>query len=173
MNANYIWGVKMLNLAIHHNIWLSRDQRYALHDGTDVTVVGISIPVWVSENKHTSEPAKEIFCKYYLKNPKYDHAIQILNDGYEITLPNRSGTLPALTDDEWMILNHYKPEKLDELYNRCIKQVNSQNLLDIVDGGSKYLSFREHNKVKRPEGLVNFIHFVNMMDVESLYETMI
>ena len=62
----------MLSIAIHHNIWLTRDQRYAIHDGAEIVVVGVSIPVWVHNNKVTSEPAKEVFCKYYLKNPKQD-----------------------------------------------------------------------------------------------------
>lgn len=163
----------MLSIAIHHNIWLTRDQRYALHEGIELVVVGVSVPVWVHNNRVTSEPAKEVFCKYYLKNPKYDVPIQIVKEGYEITMPNRAGAVPNLSDEEWRYLNANDPAKLDEYYEKCPRAANSKNLLDIKDGGSKYLSFREHNKVKSNEEFVNFIHFVNISDIEELNKTLV
>jgi hypothetical protein len=163
----------MLSLAIHHNVWLTRDQRYAIHNGIELVVIGVSIPVWVSEKRMTSEPAKEIFCKYFIKNPKFDAPIQIVNDGYEITLPNREGTLPNLTDEDWRYLNMNDPSKLTAMYDKCQKASNSKNLLDLCDGGSKNLSFREHNKGKIGNEPVNFIHFVNIEDIDLLKSTMI
>ena len=70
----------MLRLTIHHNIHLTREQRYALHNGEDLNVIGVSIPIWLIK-KGTSEPANEIFCRYYLKNPKIDTPIKIFDDG--------------------------------------------------------------------------------------------
>ena len=163
----------MLSIAVHHNIWLTRDQRYALHEGIELVVVGVSIPVWVHNNRVTSEPAKEVFCKYYLKNPKYDDPIQIVKDGYEITMPNRVGAVPNLSDEEWRYLNANDPVKLDAYYEKCPRAANSKNLLDIKDGGSKYLSFREHNKIKSNDEFVNFIHFVNVADIEELNKTLV
>lgn len=163
----------MLSMAVNHNIWLTRDQRYALHEGIEIVVVGVSVPVWVHNNKVTSEPAKEVFCKYVLKNPKFDAPIQLVSDGYEITMPNREGTLPSLTDEEWRNLHFNDPEKLESYYEKCQRAVNSKNLLDIKDGGSKYLSFREHNKIKSNDEFVNFIHFVSIMDIEELTKNLI
>lgn len=163
----------MLSIAIHHNIWLTRDQRYAIHDGTEIVVVGVSIPVWVHNNKVTSEPAKEVFCKYYLKNPKKDIAIQIMKDGYEINLPNHEGSVPDLSDEEWRDLNFNNPQKLELYYDKCPRSANSKNLLDIKDGGSKYLSFREHNKIKSNDEYINFIHFVNILDIEELNKSIV
>jgi len=70
----------MLNLTIQHFIHLARDQRYALHEGIELVVVGVSIPVWFLD-KVTSEPAKEVFCRYYLKNPNATRAAQLA--GYQ------------------------------------------------------------------------------------------
>ncbi len=163
----------MLSLAIHHNLWLTREQRYAIHAGIELVIIGMSVPVWVENDRSTSEPAKEIFCKYYLKNNKIDCPIQIKEDGYEITLPNRDGTLPKLTDSEWRILNMQNQSKLEGHYQKCSRQSSSLNLLDLKDGGSKSLSFREHNKSKRAEGFINFIHFVSMMDIDDLTSSLI
>jgi len=163
----------MLSLAINHNVWLTRDQRYAIHAGIELVVVGLSVPVWVSSERITSEPAKEVFCKYYLKNTKNDEQIVIVKDGYEITLPNRQGNLPNLTDEEWRHLNSNDPENLENLYLKCDKPVNSNNLLDPIDGGSKYLSFREHSKMKIENQIINLIHFVNMSEIEELTKSFI
>lgn len=163
----------MLSMAIHHNLWLNRDQRYAVHNGIEIVIIGISVPVWVTDNKTTSEPAKEVFCKYYIKNPKIDIPIQIVDDGYEISLPNRQGTVPNLTDDEWRHLNFNQPSKLDFYYHNCSRAACSQNLLDLKDGGSKCLSFREHNKIKKDNEFINFIHFVNIADMDELTNSLV
>jgi hypothetical protein len=163
----------MLSIAINHNMWLTRDQRYSLHGGENLEIIGVSVPVWVSGDKVTSEPAKEIFCKYYLKNSNTECPIQILKDGYEITLPLKQDAVLDLTDDLWRDLNINNPNKLEELYKNLPKVFNSKNLLDVKDGGSKYLNFREHNKMKMNNDPINFIHFVNIMDIENLIESFV
>lgn len=163
----------MLSLAIHHNIWLNRDQRYAIHNGVEIVTVGCSMPVWVENSKTTSEPAREIFCNYYVKRQDTEVPIQVVDDGYEITIPNRTGTLPKLTNDEWRHLNANHKDKLHDLYDKCKKSNNSSDLLDFKDGGSKRISFREHNKVKKNNTYINFIHFVNVADIDFLTSSLI
>ena len=158
----------MLNLSIHHNVHLTRDQRYSLHGGNDLEIVGISVPVWLDSQKNSSEPAPEIFCKYYLKNKEKEFPIRILKDGYEIVMPKRTGTIPDISDEEWRFLNNKNKKILEEYYKKCDRQVNSTNLLDIKDGGCASLNFREHNKMKRKGIMINVIHFVNINDMEKL-----
>lgn len=134
----------MLTLHVHHNIFLTREERYALHEGKELEVVGVSSPVWAF-GISTSEPAKEVFCKYYLKNTKMDVPIEIVKEGYVVDIP-------------------YRPED-----NPC----TSENLLDVKDGGSKMMFYKEHNKVKTEDGQVMFIiHHVHLSDIEGLIETM-
>lgn len=160
----------MLSLAIHHNIHLTRDQRYALHAGDVVETIGVSVPVWFM-NKLTSEPAKEVFCKYKLKNPKKDVPIRILSTGYEISIPYREGTKLEISDEEWRDLNMNNKEKLEEMYKGLVQEVSSKNLLDIKDGGTGHLVYREHNKVKQGDDVLSIMHFVCMSAMEDLLPT--
>ena len=162
-----------MNLAIQHNIWLNREQRYKIHECVDIATTGVSIPVWVDQDKITSEPAKEIFCNYYLKNPKKELPIKIVKDGYEINIPYEEGTLPEISNDEWRDLNYNHPEKFEYMYKKCKKSVTSENLLDICDGGATCLKFREHNKLKIGNDIVNIIHFVNILDIDELISSII
>ncbi len=160
----------MIRLTIQHNIHLTRDQRYALHEGIELVVVGVSVPVWF-QNNATSEPGKEIFCRYYIKNPKEDCPIRILDNGYEITLPCRPGQRLSISNEEWRQLNFKEPEKLKEMYSNLVNDVSSKNLIDIRDGGSEHLSYREHNKIKKGEDMMNTMHFVSIGTIESLEES--
>lgn len=157
----------MLSLTIHHNIYLTKEQRYALHNQEEVLAIGVSIPVWYI-NKATTEPAKEVFCKYILKNPKTEIPIVILEDGYEISIPYREGTKLDISDDEWRRLLREDPDQLENLYRNMIQEVSSRNLLDLKDGGSEHLSYRELNKIKKGEKLLNIMHFVNIDKMEKL-----
>ena len=157
----------MLSLTIHHNIHLTRDQRYALHEGIDIISVGFSVPIWFM-NKMTSEPGKEVFCRYYLKNDKEDSPIQIIRDGYEITIPHRPGEPLKMSNDEWRRLNREDPEKLRAMYDGLVKEVSSKNLLDIQDGGGQCLVYREHNKVKKDDSMLSIMHFIQVNDMEHL-----
>ncbi|NIQ13767.1 MAG: hypothetical protein GTO02_04995, partial [Candidatus Dadabacteria bacterium] len=47
-----------MKLVISHNLFLTKEQRYKWHDGEDLEVVGVSVPVWLDEKK-SSEPATE------------------------------------------------------------------------------------------------------------------
>ena len=56
-----------VTLTIHHNIFLTREERLSLHSGESIETIGYAIPVW-TEGEATTEPAKEVFCRYYLLN---------------------------------------------------------------------------------------------------------
>jgi len=157
----------MLSLTIQHLIHLTRDQRYALHTGIEIVVAGISIPVWHMD-KTTSEPAREVFCKYYLSNGKDDLPIQIRNDGYEVSIPHREGKKLDITDEQWLDLGMNNPEELEKLYQKCISEVSSKNLLDICDGGCQCLAYREHNKLKQENNPLNVVHFMQIVDMGKL-----
>lgn len=157
----------MLNLGIEHFIWLTKPQRYALHNGVDLVVVGASIPVW-SLNKITSEPAREVFCHYYLKNTQEDTPIRILEDGYEIVIPYREGKPLEVSDEEWRQLNFQNPEMLEKLYKQRITKVSSDFLLDVSDGGCGSMSYREANKLRNGDTTLNIVHYVNIHDMEQL-----
>ena len=156
----------MLALTIHHNIKLTREQRYRLHDGENIEVVGVSVPVWFM-GKTTSEPAKEVFCKYLLRNTKKEKPIKILSNGYEITLPNRPGSFPQeITDEEWRTMDEYQRS----VYNaQFVSEVSSINLLDIKDGGSKKMRYREQNKVKNNDEILKIMHYIDIGDINEMY----
>lgn len=159
----------MLNLSVHHNIYLTREQRYAIHDEKPVDVVGISVPVWHVQNV-TSEPAKEIFCIYRLRNPKHELPIKILDDGYEVTLPCRDAKAPTrpLSNEQWRKLNE---DEREMYYKMMGHQASSKNLLDLKDGGSACLMYREHNKAKKDDKIVNIAHYVHIEDMSHLMKS--
>jgi hypothetical protein len=152
-------------LTIHHNIRLTRDERYSIHNNVKIIVVGTSIPVWCIGDK-TSEPAKEIFCKYYIDNKKQEIPIQIISDGYMINLPNRPAKIPKIIDDErWRQLSVFEKEFY---YSRWESEISSQNLLDIKDGGCQSLIYKEQNKIKKDENFINIMHYINIGMIENL-----
>lgn len=162
----------MLNLSIQHMIHLNKEQRYALHNGIELVVVGVSVPVWFMD-RVTSEPAKEVFCKYYLKNTKQDTPIAVREDGYEITVPYREGKSLIVTDDEWRRLNREEPEKLEALYKeQSLQEVSSKNLLDVRDGGCRAMTYREHSKLQQDKKLLNVVHFVQISAMDNLLQTL-
>lgn len=162
----------MLSLSIHHNIHLTKQQRYDLHESKDVITVGVSVPIWYNETM-SSEPGKEVFCNYYLKNPKKEIPIHIMDDGYEIAIPYREGTDLGISDEEWRHLNMNDPDKLKELYKNQLIEVSSKNLLDIKDGGNGgTMNYREHNKIKKNDQYLNIMHYVCIEPVEILFSSL-
>lgn len=159
----------MLSLSISHNIHLSKKQRYDLHDGIDLNIIGICVPVWI-DNKSTSEPTKEVFCNYCIKNTKEEIAIKILNDGFEITLPFRSSSEIDISDNEFLYF--LKKNKLENLYKNKNNESSSKNLLDICDGGSKFLTYGELNTVLLNDETINIFHNVIISSVEDLLLTL-
>ena len=66
----------MATLTISHYIYLTKEQRYALHERQPIEAIGISVPVWFNKG-NTSEPAKEIFCKYQIANESVNKIVYL------------------------------------------------------------------------------------------------
>lgn len=124
----------MITIAVSHNIYLTYEERYSLHENKKIETTGISVPVWFYKGS-TSEPGNEIFCKYLITCQKGERPIKHNQQGYEINI------------------------------------TNSLNLLDLKDGGSEWLNFKQFNKVKKGKIFYNFIHFVEIKPIEILLRT--
>lgn len=163
MNQRY--GESMLKLTIYHNIHLTRQEIYDLYEGKEIVTVGVAVPTWFI-NKITSEPANEVFCNYYLKNPKKEIPIRIVSDGYEITLPYREAkkydTKNKITKSN---------NDLEDMYLKSIKEISCKNLLDPADGGSGFLNYRELNKIKVRNKELDIMHYIIISRVENLIES--
>jgi hypothetical protein len=138
-----------LTLTVSHNIFLNSEQRYELHIGKEVKVVGVSSPVWV-HNKTTSEPAHEIFCNYTITPTDFKLYIRHNAKGYDILLPRST----------------YDPE--DKRENPTILN----NLINFKDGGVEWLAFRQFNTVKKNKKDITIAHFVEMKDMVELTKTL-
>lgn len=156
----------MLTISIQHSIYLSKKERYNLHEQKEVDVVGVSVPVWHLENK-TSEPAKEIFCNYYLRNPKKEIPIKTMNDGYLICLPYKIPTsrVREISNEDWLKLNQ---EQREAYYTAIPNEISSTSLLDIQDGGSETLMYRESNTIKNGDKFIKIVHYVNIYSIDYL-----
>ena len=146
----------MTTLTISHYIYLSHEQRYDLHELKSVEAIGASVPVWF-DNGNTSEPAKEVFCKYKITNEPVNKAIIPTEEGYSINLPQK------ITFD-----NFSKEFQIAA----AMHLGTSEKLLDIKDGGIESLEFRQYNKIQNGDRNFNVIHFVEIKPIEILYETM-
>ena len=146
----------MATLTISHYVYLNREQRYAIHDLKPVEVIGVSVPVWFN-NGNTSEPAKEVFCKYKITNEPINKTIISTEDGYSINIPQK------ITFDSFS----------KEFQIAAAMQLGtSEKLLDVKDGGNESLEFRQYNKIQSEDRNFNVIHFVEIKPIEILYQTM-
>lgn len=167
-------------LIITHNIFLTKDDRYDLANGTSIEAVGVSLPVWFDPKGKTSEPAQEIFCNYVLVNPinPNEHIpVQQTDNGYLITLPQIPEKYKPvrLTDEVFRDMNS---EQRSIWYEQHAEPPNGKNLLDIKEGGSEYLKFEEHNqaKIKAPEMkdiYTQIIHCVEIKKIEDLEKSLV
>jgi hypothetical protein len=94
-----------------------------------------------------------------------------MKNGYEITLPNRPGQHLSISNEDWRHLSWKEPDKLRAMYQSLDTEVSSKNLLDLKDGGSSNLSYREHNKTHKEDETLNVMHFVHIGSMESLIES--
>lgn len=160
----------MITLAISHHIFLTKEQRYALSKGETVDVIGCSVPVWFQKGS-TSEPAVEVFCEYKLTNQKDHYPIKRADRGYEINMPQLpEDYVPPkrIPEEKW---NKLPEEVQKEWLDKNRKPPTAEYLLDEEDGGTSYLRFREYNKVKEGDQVNNIVHYVEIMTVEELMES--
>lgn len=156
-------------LAISHNLFMTKEQRYAWHAGEPIDIVGVSVPVWFYKGV-SSEPAVEVFCKYKLLNDPEGIYIRHIEDGYELTVPQSPQKEFVPLDDEiWKTLSTEEQEKW---YEENEPTPSLRMLLDIKDGGSSYLAFRQYSKVRKNKKILNVVHFVEVKDMQDLTQTL-
>lgn len=80
-----------LLLTVGHNIFLTREQRYALIENKYLEVIGVSVPCWFNQGL-SSEPANEVFCKYKINVSEVEPFIRYKENGYTINLLNGGKT---------------------------------------------------------------------------------
>lgn len=134
----------MASLIISHSVFLTKEERYKIHENKEIKVVGVTTPVWF-EKGTTSEPAKEIFCNYYLTNDPEQKVIVPLEDGYLINLPQN---------------------------NEDTEIPNSKLLLNEEDGGIMNLMFKQVSLITYYDKEFNVVHFVDIKDKDVFLESL-
>lgn len=155
-------------LFVAHQIHLTSEERQALINEKTVNTIGVSIPVWVY-NKKTSEPPKEIFCKYNLIVGESSN-IHTLQDGYKIVLPKIpiGWKKPELNNEIWRKMSNIEKDKW---YNENRKPFSVQDLQDPPNGGKFY--FKKMIKTgKYFQTNVTVEHTVIITDIKFLEESL-
>jgi hypothetical protein len=152
----------MLTLTILHNIYLSKEQRYALSKGEKIEATGVSVPVWFYQGS-TSEPAIEVFCKYVLENNGEKSGVVFQKDGYRIKLPQfpENYSVPKVKD-KVMTMDDY-----EQWYKTSIP-ASGKDLLDLEDGGLQSMEFKEYGKVVKNEDAIGLMHTIEIKPIEML-----
>lgn len=152
-------------LTISHNLFLTREQRYRYYKGQELEIVGVSVPVWLSE-KETSEPAQEMFTLYKLCHTNETALIKHNRHRYEIYIPKLPFYQPPyITNEIWETLS---TEEKQNYYDKMDKEVVIKNILDYKDGGCEWLAFRQYSKTKRYKKTLNLVHYVEIKKIEDL-----
>lgn len=137
---------KLIVFTVSHNIFLTREERYLIHDGKSVETTGIAIINEFSSNdkEEKQEILKEIFCKYVISYCKENVPVQITSEGFVVKIPHRpKKTIVELTDEDFLKLNS---REYNNLFKKNTSEISSKNLLDLKDGGDESLIYRERYK---------------------------
>ena len=140
----------MATLTISHYIYLTKEQRYALHERKPIEVIGISIPVWFNKG-NTSEPAKEVFCKYQITNDSINRILLQTDEGYNVNIPQNVEVHNE--NNEPLTATHFS---------------TSEQLLDLSDGGVEYLEFKQYTKLNKKMHKFNVVHFFDIKSDSKL-----
>ena len=138
----------MLVLTISHIIHLTKKERYKLINKGKIAVTGTSVPVWSTEN-YSTEPAREVFCKYLITNDiTKSGGVDIVDQGYEINLLNEN----------------------DNIAEKNIPQV--EILRDLQDYGNEFYAFKvnyplQDNQIKEIK------HNICIYDIKKLTDSLI
>lgn len=157
-NSYILWEKHLMAiLTISHFLYLTRDQRYKIHAGEVVETVGVSVPVWFLKG-NTSEPAKELFCKYKITNEPINKAIETVDEGFVINLPQKIDLQPEDT--------------VDDSFREAMKHLpTSERLLDIKDKGAGYLHFKQYNQVVINSIEFSIVHIVELQNEDFLIDS--
>lgn len=159
-------------LIVSHLIFLTKEERYKLAEGVAVETVGVSIPVWIinqGKKALTSEPAIEVFCRYYLTNEIDGGLLSKDREGFKVNMPQLPrGYRPPkeLANDEWRVMS-----VVDQInwHDKNKIPATAKSLLDYNDGGSGSLRFYQVNKQGRS---TKEMHFIDIKSIEVLKNTL-
>lgn len=132
----------MITISISHIIHLNKKERYDLYHGKEIEKNGFFVPVCFYKG-NTSEPATEVFCKYYLTNFNEFVPITKCKNGYRI--------------------NIYSDQQNQQYLSNPI------GLLDPIDGGVQGFQFKERGQIRTKNQTHTLIHTVIIED-ESILE---
>jgi len=162
---------KQIVLSISHHIYLTREERYRLHHREIVQTTGVNIPVWFHQGD-TSEPAIEVFCSYHLENnPDIDSIIERTEDGYYINLPQKplGWKRPELALDYWRQLTTSQQE---EWYENYRVPINSEFLLDPVQGGGRCMSWSQNYELEKESKILSIKNIIEIKETERLLDSL-
>ena len=127
-------------LTVHHNLYLTREERYKVTAGETVVITGVCVPVW-SQKDFTTEPAVEVFVQYHIV-PNQPLAVKQGTGGFTICLPEPPPKVARVPDHVWRSLS-----KIDQdlWYERNEPGPSISHLFDVKDGGCAFLAFRQFN----------------------------
>ncbi len=163
----------MISLHLLHQISLTKEERYSLHEGNTVETVAVCVPVWEIQ-EGTNEPAQELFCKYVLTNPRQEQAIRTLPDksGFLIPIPYRPGEEIFMSDEKYRYYSLEKPDKLWEFYDTHVSERTSKNLLDLPEGCG-FLCYGEYLRAEKLDMKINVMHRVVISNMERLVGSLV
>lgn len=159
-------------LILSHNIYLTRQERYALIEQETIDVVGVCLPVWFTI-KYLTAPTEEVFCKYSISNFGPEQDIKVVGGGYQINLPQiPSDWIPAepLTNEQWRDMSENEKRIW---YKRNSTPKNAKWLADVCDGGGEQLYFRQVTSLYENKTKIKLVHFVSIKTIEILTESVI
>jgi hypothetical protein len=163
---------QIVTLSVSHSLFLTEKQRYDLHQGKTIKVIGVSMPVWFFKGS-TSEPAEEVFCKYTLNNKKGNAYVQATkNNTYIINLPQVPDDYKEgiLSNEQWRKMTGGEKSLW---YKSNPIPLSSKKLLNTKDGGCQSLSFQIQHEINVDNTKSNIIHFVLIKKIEELNESLI
>jgi len=163
-------------LTIHHNIFLTHEERYKIIDREPTTVAGVSVPIWVlNKTGLSTEPGSEVFCRYEIKNIAEEKMnVRKTKVGYTINLPQMPEDyvpIPPPTIERWLEMT---AEEKENWYMGQRKIKTAMNLRDRNDGGAEYLRFEKQRKAKFKKGpYIHVAHWFEIKPMETLKSSML
>lgn len=163
----------IVTLSVSHSLFLTEKQRYDLHQGKTIKVVGVSMPVWFCQGS-TSEPAEEVFCKYTLNNKKNNNAYvkSTKNNTYIINLPQVPSDYKErfLSNENWLKMSE---KDKSNWYKSNPTPLSSKKILNVQDGGCQSLSFQIQHEISINDTKSYIVHFVLIKKIEELNESLV
>ena len=143
---NYI-GDPMTNnlgLFITHHVFLTDEQISELTVGDAVSCLGHCVPVWIdAKTGRTTEPAREVFCRYRLFNTESKSRVVECEKGvgYSLWLPRSTGWSPPEEIDFKEMSDWTSEKRAEFLKQRDSWWFNNPRPPDIEDLSRGYLRF--------------------------------